>query len=452
MLATNIAETAITIPRVAFVVDCGLVKAKGFHARVGFEALLPVPTSQAAASQRAGRAGRDGPGKCFRLYPESEFLRLPPTSLPEIRRVSLSGVVLQLLALGVADPVAGFDYLERPPLHALRRALEVLVALGAVAPAERALTATGRLMAALPLEPQFGRAVVAARALGCVRDVVDVVAALSVENVFYAPRDRRAHAARAHAAFRSRLGDHFTALGVLRAYRACAPPDRAAWCRQHFVNARALDKVERVAAQLRDMLARRGVVLDAARPAASAEDESTQEPVRRAFVQGFVHHVALLCAPRRRRRRRRRPLVSPPPQAARRQDVPHGGRRQGGVSAPVVVAVPVVAGRAEAAVRRLHRAGAHVASLHAERARRRARLAAASRRPAKAIACGQRPVVMAATASLLHSASIVVDAVAVVVVDEAARPLSVSESTSIAHEAVEPSGAGRCTRSAILSQ
>jgi ATP-dependent RNA helicase DHX8/PRP22 len=151
ILATNIAETSLTIVGVRFVVDTGLSKQRAFNPRSGVDTLAVAPISRAAARQRAGRAGREAPGKCFRLYTEESFHALAPATRPEILRANLGGVVLQLKALGVGD-VLEFPLLDPPPRAALLRSLELLYALAALNDAGE-LTKTGTTMARFPLEP-----------------------------------------------------------------------------------------------------------------------------------------------------------------------------------------------------------------------------------------------------------------------------------------------------------
>lgn len=131
ILSTNIAETSVTVPGVRFVVDSGMVKARAYSARLGADCLQVVPASQAQIRQRSGRAGREGPGKAFRLFTEPAFAGLDGATPPEILRTNLSGVVLQLKALGV-DDVLGFDFLDPPPQASLVRSLELLLTLGAL--------------------------------------------------------------------------------------------------------------------------------------------------------------------------------------------------------------------------------------------------------------------------------------------------------------------------------
>jgi ATP-dependent RNA helicase DHX8/PRP22 len=155
ILATNIAETSLTIAGVRYVVDPGLAKQRAFNPRSGVDTLAIGPISGAAARQRAGRAGREAPGKCFRLYTEASFHALAPATRPEILRANLGGVVLQLKALGVSDVLA-FPLLDPPPRAALLRSLELLYALGALDDAG-ALTRSGTAMARFPLEPMVRR-------------------------------------------------------------------------------------------------------------------------------------------------------------------------------------------------------------------------------------------------------------------------------------------------------
>ena len=151
ILATNIAETSLTIVGVRYVVDSGLSKQRAFNPRSGVDTLAVAPISRAAARQRAGRAGREAPGKCFRLYTEESFHMLAHATRPEILRANLGGVVLQLKALGVGD-VLEFPLLDPPPRAALLRSLELLYALGALDDSG-ALTPVGTSMARFPLEP-----------------------------------------------------------------------------------------------------------------------------------------------------------------------------------------------------------------------------------------------------------------------------------------------------------
>eukprot|EP00741_Cyanophora_paradoxa_P004375 tig00000796_g4246.t1 len=161
ILATNIAETSITINGVRYVIDPGLSKARGYDPRIGLETLLVQPISRASAKQRAGRAGREAPGKCFRLYTEESYEGLEAATVPEIKRCSLASVALQLKSMGV-EPLS-FDFMDPPPKEGLVRSLSLLLALGALDARGRLTQPLGKQMSAFPLDPQFAKAILAAR-------------------------------------------------------------------------------------------------------------------------------------------------------------------------------------------------------------------------------------------------------------------------------------------------
>jgi len=314
VLSTNVAETSVTLAGVRYVIDCGLVKARSFSARLGADALAVVPVSQAQARQRAGRAGREAPGKCFRLYTEAAFKSLAPDTVPEIQRVALGATALQLKALGVAD-VLGFDFLDPPPRGALLRAVELLLALGALRATDGALTPLGAAMARLPVEPAHGRVLLAALASGCTPDALAVVAMASTDAVFVDPRGpaERTKAADRRRRCASPEGDHVTWLNVFRAYTSLEPARRAAWCSDFYLSSRALRKAVDIHDQLEGHLkALEGSVLGnggtaAAAAAVSAAVQTPPAPpldsststsstvaLRRALVCGLFVNAAIL--------------------------------------------------------------------------------------------------------------------------------------------------------------
>ncbi|KAF5939492.1 hypothetical protein HYC85_023751 [Camellia sinensis] len=217
ILATNIAETSVTIPGIKYVIDPGFVKARTYCAHTGMESLIIDPTSTAQALQRSGRAGREGPGKCFRLYPESEFEKLSDSTVPEIRRCNLSNVILQLKALGV-DDIIGFDFMEKPSSEAVVKSLELLVLLGALTEEYKLSDPVGHQMARLPLEPIYSKALILASQFNCLEEMLITVAMLSVESVFYNPREKLEEARTAAKCFSSLEGDHPTLIAVYRAF------------------------------------------------------------------------------------------------------------------------------------------------------------------------------------------------------------------------------------------
>ncbi|KAK3236452.1 hypothetical protein CYMTET_53420 [Cymbomonas tetramitiformis] len=217
VLATNVAETSLTITGLRYVVDTGLAKARGYNARTGIESLLISEISKAQARQRLGRAGREGPGKCFRLYTELKYEELKSAPVPEIQRCRLATVVLQLKALGI-DNILNFDFLDPPPQAALIKSLEMLYALGALDDEGKLTKDIGLRLARLPLDPQGGRVVLSAAAAGCTQEAVMALSVLGSDPLFYTPREKQAEAAAAHARFTSSDGDHVSLVKVLREY------------------------------------------------------------------------------------------------------------------------------------------------------------------------------------------------------------------------------------------
>ncbi|KAK9828750.1 hypothetical protein WJX72_001917 [[Myrmecia] bisecta] len=282
ILATNIAETSITVPGVRFTIDTGFVKTRMYNAKVGAESLTVTPISQAQARQRSGRAGREAPGKAFRLYTERSFRQLQPASLPEIQRVDLAAVTLQLKALGV-DDVLGFDFLERPPRAALVRSLEELLALGALDSNGR-LSPLGRQMSRLPVEPQYAKVLVAAAHMGCSLEALAVVAMAASDQPFLLPRESRERAQEAHKRFASGEGDHMTLLAVFQAFHGLQQTSSEQWCHDNFLSRRALCKAVDIYSQLLENIKALGL------PLLSCGSDTT--PVRRALTSGLFKHAA----------------------------------------------------------------------------------------------------------------------------------------------------------------
>ena len=196
VLATNVAETSLTVPGIRYVVDTGLARVKRYSYRNKVEQLQVEKISQAAARQRAGRCGRVAAGICIRLYDEADFNARPPFTDPEILRTSLAGVILRMQALRLAE-VTEFPFLEAPPDKAIGDGYALLQELGAL-DAERRLTETGRILARLPLDPRIARMIVAAHARGCLREVLIIAAALSVQDPRERPQDKQQAADEQH--------------------------------------------------------------------------------------------------------------------------------------------------------------------------------------------------------------------------------------------------------------
>lgn len=292
LLSTNIAETSVTINGVRYVIDPGLVKERSYAAGSGMEMLQPVVVSKAQAWQRAGRAGREAPGKCFRLYTEAEFLRMNATAEPEIRRVSLAAVALRLKAMGAGD-IQDFPFLQPPERESMKRALFELIVMGALG-RDRSLTPRGKKMAALPLEPRYALLLLKAQEFGCGEEMISLVALLSVEGLFFSPRDKRDVAEKARRKFVASEGDHCTLLNVLRGFEEEGLRDRS-WCHDHFVNERALRRAIDIREQLRGVCKRVDVRLESCWP--------ETEPVLRCLVAGCFLNIAIRLPATKDRRR-----------------------------------------------------------------------------------------------------------------------------------------------------
>lgn len=241
ILATNIAETSITVSGVRHVVDCGKVKTKQYRPRIGLESLLVTPVSRSSAVQRAGRAGREAPGKCFRLFTEEQFLALADTTVPEILRCDIASAILTLKARGQED-VLGFDYIDPPSRESLVKGLEHLFALGALDNTGK-INTLGNKMARLPLSPALARVLIAAAEpdMDCLTETIDIIASLSVENIFLTPQsdDKREEMEQARKEFERREGDHLMLLSVVRGYEA-QQNHKKSWAEKHFISDRAM--------------------------------------------------------------------------------------------------------------------------------------------------------------------------------------------------------------------
>ena len=281
IVATNIAEASLTIDGIYYVVDPGFCKQKVFNPKTGMDSLVVVPISQASARQRAGRAGRTGPGKCYRLYTENAFKNeMLPNSVPEIQRTNLANVVLQLKAMGIND-LLHFDFMDPPPVQTLVSAMEHLYALGALDD-EGLLTRLGRKMAEFPLEPSLSKTLLISVDLGCSEEVLTIVAMLSVEQVFYRPKDKQAQADQKKAKFHMPEGDHLTFLNVYESWKASKFSN--AWCHENFVQARAMRRADDVRKQLLSIMDRYKLDVSTCK--------KNYKLVQKAITAGFFTHAA----------------------------------------------------------------------------------------------------------------------------------------------------------------
>ncbi|GFR40936.1 hypothetical protein Agub_g1596 [Astrephomene gubernaculifera] len=287
VISTNIAETSLTIDGIVYVIDPGFAKQKVYNPRIRVESLLVSPISRASAHQRAGRAGRTQPGKCFRLYTEASFKKdLQEQTYPEILRSNLGSVVLQLKKLGI-DDLVHFDFMDPPAPETLMRALELLNYLGAIDD-DGNLTPVGNIMSEFPLDPQLAKMLVASPAFRCSNEILSIAAMLSSPNVFLRPREAAKAADEAKARFTHIDGDHLTMLNVYHAWKSHNEDPN--WCYEHFLNYRSLKSADSVRTQLVRICTRMNLRL----VSTPFEDKEYYLNIRKAVTAGYFMQVAHL--------------------------------------------------------------------------------------------------------------------------------------------------------------
>jgi pre-mRNA-splicing factor ATP-dependent RNA helicase DHX15/PRP43 len=288
IIATNIAETSLTIDGIVYVVDPGFSKQKVYNPRIRVESLLVSPISRASAKQRAGRAGRTRPGKCFRLYPEIAFKKeLIEQTYPEVLCSNLAMTVLQLKKLGVEDLVH-FDLMDPPAPDTMMRALEELNYLACLDD-EGELTALGRLASQFPLDPTLAVMLITSPEFYCSNEVLSLTSLLSVPQVFVRPASNRKRADAMKDLFAHPDGDHLTLLNVYHAFKGEeAQNDPRQWCHDHFLSYRSLQQADNVRLQLKRIMEREEIDL----VSTSFEDKNYYVNIRRSLVAGFFMQVA----------------------------------------------------------------------------------------------------------------------------------------------------------------
>ncbi|KAG7452227.1 P-loop containing nucleoside triphosphate hydrolase protein [Guyanagaster necrorhizus] len=281
VIATNVAETSLTIPGIYYVIDPGFSKQNAYDPRLGMDSLVVMPISQAQARQRSGRAGRTGPGKCYRLYTEAAYRNeMLPNSIPDIQRTNLASTILQLKAMGIND-LLSFDFMDPPPAQTMLTALESLYALSALDD-EGLLTRLGRKMADFPMEPPLAKMLIASVELGCSEEILSIVAMLSVQTVFYRPKEKQGQADSKKAKFHQPEGDHLTLLTVYNGWKAANFSNP--WCYENFIQARSMRRAQDVRKQLLGIMDRyKHDILSSGRD---------YNRVRTAIASGFFRNAA----------------------------------------------------------------------------------------------------------------------------------------------------------------
>lgn len=288
IISTNIAETSLTIDGIVYVVDPGFSKQKIYNPRIRVESLLVSPISKASAQQRAGRAGRTRPGKCFRLYTEEAFKKeLIEQTYPEILRSNLSSTVLELKKLGI-DDLVHFDLMDPPAPETLMRALEELNYLACLDD-DGNLTQLGRLASDFPLDPALAVMLISSPEFYCSNEILSITALLSVPQLFVRPNSQRKRADEMKNLFAHQDGDHLTMLNVYHAFKSPeAQANPKQWCHDHFLSLRSLQSADNVRMQLLRIMERSELEMIST----PFDDKKYYENIRRALCAGFFMQVA----------------------------------------------------------------------------------------------------------------------------------------------------------------
>ncbi|XP_047153751.1 pre-mRNA-splicing factor ATP-dependent RNA helicase DEAH7 [Vigna umbellata] len=283
IVATNIAETSLTVDGIFYVIDSGYGKMKVYNPRMGMDALQVFPVSRAAADQRAGRAGRTGPGTCYRLYTESAYLNeMLPSPVPEIQRTNLGNVVLLLKSLKVEN-LLDFDFMDPPPQDNILNSMYQLWVLGALNNVG-GLTDLGWKMVEFPLDPPLAKMLLTGELLGCLEEVLTIVSMLSVPSVFFRPKDRAEESDAARERFFVPESDHLTLYNVYQQWKQ--HDYRGDWCNDHFLHVKGLRKAREVRSQLLDILKTLKIPLTSCWP--------DTDIVRKAICSAYFHNAARL--------------------------------------------------------------------------------------------------------------------------------------------------------------
>ncbi|KAJ3663291.1 hypothetical protein Zmor_007594 [Zophobas morio] len=283
VVATNIAETSLTVDGIIFVIDSGYCKLKVYNPRIGMDALQIYPISQANANQRSGRAGRTGPGQAFRLYTERQYKEeLLVTTVPEIQRTNLANTVLLLKSLGVQD-LLQFHFMDPPPQDNILNSLYQLWILGAL-DHTGVLTKLGRQMAEFPLDPPQCQMLIVSSQMGCTAEILIIVSMLSVPSIFYRPKGREEEADGVREKFQVPESDHLTYLNVYNQWKQNKYSSH--WCNEHFIHIKAMRKVREVRQQLKDILVQQKLEIKSC--------GTDWDIVRKCICSAYFHQAARL--------------------------------------------------------------------------------------------------------------------------------------------------------------
>ncbi len=324
VLATNVAETSLTVPGIRYVVDTGVARISRYSLRTKVQRLPIEPISQASANQRSGRCGRVEAGIAIRLYAEEDFESRPEFTDPEILRTNLASVILQMTSLGLGD-IARFPFVEPPDRRNVKAGIELLEELGALSAAVAAqdgpsLTKLGRRLARLPIDPRLGRMIIEAERLGCVREVIVIAAALSLQDPRERPAEKQAQADQQHARFKDETSDFLTWLNLWRhikeQQRELGSSAFRRMCKREFLNYLRVREWQDFESQLRqvgkEMKIDLGASADTVSQSGSQSGSQSSGPdadgIHQALLSGLLSHIGALEERDRAKPGERRPM------------------------------------------------------------------------------------------------------------------------------------------------
>jgi ATP-dependent helicase HrpA len=292
VLATNVAETSLTVPGIKYVIDPGFARISRYSHRTKVQRLPIEPVSQASANQRKGRCGRTSDGICIRLYSEEDFLARPEFTDAEILRTNLASVILQMTAAGLGD-IEKFPFIDPPDHRNIRDGVQLLQELGALDPAQKdprkRLTETGRKLAQLPVDPRLARMVLEAERNGCVREVMVIAAALSIQDPRERPADKQTQADQQHARFKDESSDFLAYLNLWRYIREQQKERGSSsfrrMCKQEYLNFLRIREWQDIYAQLRTVAKQMGIHVN--------DDDAPADRVHVSLLAGLLSHIGM---------------------------------------------------------------------------------------------------------------------------------------------------------------
>ncbi|MFF1722456.1 ATP-dependent RNA helicase HrpA [Streptomyces sviceus] len=292
VLATNVAETSLTVPGIKYVIDPGFARISRYSHRTKVQRLPIEPVSQASANQRKGRCGRTSDGICIRLYSEEDFNARPEFTDAEILRTNLASVILQMTAAGLGD-IEKFPFIDPPDHRNIRDGVQLLQELGALDPAQKdvrkRLTDTGRKLAQLPVDPRLARMVLEADKNGCVREVMVIAAALSIQDPRERPADKQTQADQQHARFKDETSDFLAYLNLWRYVREQQKERGSSsfrrMCKQEYLNFLRIREWQDIYSQLRTVAKQMGIHLN--------EDDAPDQSVHVSLLAGLLSHIGM---------------------------------------------------------------------------------------------------------------------------------------------------------------